>query len=63
MILKKSDEYKMHLTMKPKFMSSTDDNEKLIMYSKSDNKIVLISNNNEKIIKLLYYLKDVLSIP
>ena len=53
----------MHLTMKPKFMSSTDVNEKLIMYSKSDSKIVLISNNNKKIIKLLYYLKDVLSIP
>ena len=36
--LKKSDEWKMHATMKPKYMSSTHSNEKCTMYTKSENK-------------------------
>ena len=35
----KSEEWKTHLTMKPKVMSSTDSNEKRVMYSKTDNSI------------------------
>ena len=35
--LKKSDEWKMHLTMKFKFMLTPDSNEKRIMYSNSNN--------------------------
>ena len=34
---KKSDEQKNQLTMKPKFMSSKDSNEKRTMHAKSDN--------------------------
>ena len=49
--LKKSSEGKMHLTMKPKFMSSTDSNEKRMMYSKSDSSIVMVSNDTDEIIQ------------
>ena len=42
--LKKYGEWKMHLTMKPKFMSSTDSNDKRTMHSKSDNISVMIRN-------------------
>ena len=41
--LKKSGEWRMHLTIKPKFMSSTHSNEKHTMYPKSDSGIVMIS--------------------
>ena len=41
----------MHLTMKPKFMSSTDSNEKRMMYSKSDSSIVMVSNDTDEIIQ------------
>ena len=40
--LKKSLEWKMNLTIKPKFMSSTDSNEKQTMCFKSDSSIVMI---------------------
>ena len=40
--LKKPGEWKMHLTMKPNFMSSADSNEICTMYSKSDSSIVMI---------------------
>ena len=36
--------------MKPKFMSSTDGNEKRTMYSKSDNITVMIGNDTNEII-------------
>ena len=34
--LEKSCKWRMHLTMKPKLMSSTDSNEKRAMYFKND---------------------------
>ena len=49
--LKKSGEWKIQLTMKPKFMSSTDSNEKRKMYSKSDSVKVTIGNDTNKIIQ------------
>ena len=48
--LKKSGEWKIQLTMKPKFMSSADSNEKRKMYSKSDSVKVMIGNDTNKII-------------
>ena len=45
--LKKSGKWKMYLTMKPKFMSSTNINEKRTMYSKSDSSILVIGNNRQ----------------
>ena len=53
--LKKSGEWKIHLTMKPKFMLSTDSNEKRTMYSKSDSSIVMTGNDTNKIIQKLFY--------
>ena len=52
--LKKSSEWKMHLTIKPKFMSSTDSNEKRTMFSKSDSSIVMIGNDTDEIIQELF---------
>ena len=52
--LKKSGEWKMHLTIKPKFMSSTDSNEKRTMFSKSDSSIVMIGNDTDEIIQELF---------
>ena len=49
--LKKSGEWKIQLTMKPKFMLSTDSNEKRKMYSKSDSVKVMIGNDTNKIIQ------------
>lgn len=46
--LKKPSEYKMDVTMKPKFMLSTDINGKGIMFSKCGKKVILNSNNNNK---------------
>ena len=48
---KKSGEWKIYLTMKSKFMSSTDSNEKRARYSKSDNNIVMIGNDTDEIIQ------------
>ena len=45
----------MHLTMKSNFMSSTDNNEKGVMYSKSDSSIVMIGNHSEEIIQNLFH--------
>lgn len=53
--LKKSGEWKMHLTMKSNFMSSTDNNEKGVMCSKSDSGIVMIRNHSEEIIQKLFH--------
>ena len=55
--LKKSDELKMYLTMKPKFMSSTGSNKILkvfTMYSKSDSRIVVIRNDRDEIIQEIF---------
>ena len=52
--LKKTGEWKIHLTMKPKFISLTDGNEKCAMYFKSDNSIVMIDNHTNKIIQKLF---------
>lgn len=49
--LKKSSEYKMDVTMKPKFMPSADNNGKGIMFSKCGNKVILNDNNNDKFIQ------------
>ena len=40
---KKSGEWEINLTMKPKFMSPTGSNEETSMYSKRDNSIVMTS--------------------
>ena len=45
----------MHLTMKSNFMSSTDNNEKGVMCSKSDSGIVMIRNHSEEIIQKLFH--------
>ena len=45
--LKKSCEWIMYLTMKLKFMSSTDSNEKCMMYSKSGNNIIMIGSGTD----------------
>ena len=49
--LKKSGEWKIHLTMKSKFMSLTDSDEKRTMYSKNDNSAIMIGNNADEIIQ------------
>ena len=54
--LQKSGQWKMHLTMKLKFLSSTDINEKRIIYSKSDNSIVMIGNDADTIIQEVFEL-------
>ena len=41
--IKKSGKWKIHLTMKIKFILSKDSNEKLLMYSKSDNRDIMTS--------------------
>ena len=53
--LKKSGDWKMHLTMKPKFLSSTDSNQKRMMYSESDNNIAMIGNDTDAIIQQFSY--------
>ena len=52
--LKKCAEWKIHLTMKSKFLSSTDSNEKCMIYSKRDNSMVMIGNDRDKIIQELF---------
>ena len=52
--LKQFGEWEVHLTIKPKFMSSTDSNEIRMMYSKSDSSIVMIGNDTHKIIQELF---------
>ena len=44
----------MHLKMKPKFMSSSNRNEKHTMYSKSDSSTFMIGNDTDKIIQELF---------
>ena len=47
---KKSGEWKIQQTMKPKFMSSTDSNEKRTMYSKYNSSKFMVGNDTNKII-------------
>lgn len=49
--LKKSSEWKVNLTMKLNFISSTDSNENRRVYSKSDGSIVTVGNDTDKIIQ------------
>lgn len=53
--LKNSGEWKMHLTMKPKFMSSAVSNKNHTMYSKSDNSIVVNGSDTHEIIVEPFY--------
>ena len=41
-------EWKMHLAMKTKFMSSTDSNKKRTMYCKSDSSVIMIGNGSNE---------------
>ena len=50
----KSGEWKIHLTLKLKFMSSVDCNEKCARYSKSNSSIVTIDNDTDEIIQKLF---------
>ena len=54
--LKKPGEQKIQLTMKLKFMSSTDSNEKLTMHTKSDSTDNMIGKGKDKIIEKLLHL-------
>ena len=45
--------WKMHLTMKPKFMLSTDSNEKRKMSSKSNSSIVMIGKDTDEFLQEL----------
>ena len=45
---KKSSECKIYLLIKPKFMSSTDANEKRMMYSKCENRVIMIGKIQAK---------------
>lgn len=47
-----SDEWKIDLTIKPKFMSYS--NEKHMVYSKSDYSIVVIGNHADEIVQELF---------
>lgn len=49
--LKESSEWKINLTMTPKFMVSIDSNEKCKKYSKSDNNTRKIGSDRGKIVK------------
>ena len=51
--LKNSSEYKMHVTMKLKFMPSIDDTEKRIVYSKCGSKMILTTKSSKKFLKIL----------
>ena len=52
--LKKSGEWKLHLTMKLKYMSSRGSNQKRTMYSKSDSSLVKGGTGTDKIIQELF---------
>ena len=49
--LKKSDEWKVQLTIKPEIMSSTNTNEKR---TKSDSNIIMIANDTDEIVQELF---------
>ena len=45
---------KMHLTMKPNFMSSIDNNKKCAMYCKGNSNMVMVGNDTDETIKELF---------
>ena len=51
---KNSSEGKIKMNINPKFMSSTDSNEKLIMCTKSDNTDIIISKDIDEIVQELF---------
>ena len=52
--LKKSDPWKIQLTIANKFIPSTDNNEERVMHSKNDYIKTMINNEAEEVIKELY---------
>ena len=56
--LKKSDTWKIRLTIANNFIFSTDNDEECVMHSKSDNIEIMINDETDKVIKQLFmYLK------
>ena len=51
---KNSGEGKIKMNINPKFMSSTDSNEKRIMRTKSDNTDIIISKDIDEIVQELF---------
>ena len=52
--LKKSGEWKLHPTVKLKYMSSRGSNQKCTMYSKSDSSLVMVGTGTDKIVQELF---------
>ena len=52
--LKKSGEWKIHLTMKINFVSSKDNDDKQFMHSKSDNIEIMIGDKTDEIVKEIF---------
>ena len=52
--LKKSDPWKIHLTIAINFTFSKDNDEERVMHSKSDNKENMINEKADKVIKKLF---------
>ena len=51
MILKKSDSWKIKLTMAVNFISSKDTDEEFVMHSKSDNMEIMIGDKSDEVIE------------
>ena len=49
--LKKSDKWKIQLTIANNFISSIDNDEEWVMYSKSDNIEIMINDETDEVIK------------
>ena len=52
--LKKSDTWKIQLTIANNFVSSIDNNEARVMHSKSDNIEFMINNGTDEVIKEIF---------
>ena len=52
--LKKSDTWKIQLTIANNFISSIDNDEKCVMHSKSDNIEIMINDEADEVIKELF---------
>ena len=57
--LKKSDTWKIHLTIAINFISSNDYGEERVMHSKSDNIEIMINDRAEEVIKELFKKMDI----
>ena len=53
-ILKKSDAWKVQLTIANSFIYSIDNDEERVMHSKSDNIEIMINDIADEVIKVLY---------